>query len=232
MLEHGAYTLLLDRYYATERPIAHDDAYRVCRARSKEERAAVDSVLGEFFLLTEGLLHNKRADEEIGRASHQREVNQEIGKRGGRPKRTEPITESVSEMEPINNPSQTPDTRHQTEIEPTALVAGTAYRPPPCPAAEIVELYRKRLPSLPGVDILNDSRKRALSARWREVCSDGKFDRTQGLDWFDWFFTHVGRSRFLTGQSGRKDWRADLDFLMTASKFPRVVEGVYHKDAA
>src|SRR5574340_208016 len=32
MLEHGAYTLLLDRYYTTERPIAsRAEAYRCCR---------------------------------------------------------------------------------------------------------------------------------------------------------------------------------------------------------
>jgi len=83
--------------------------------------------------------------------------------------------------------------------------------------------------------VLNDSRKRALSARWREVCTAEKFSKADALDWFGWYFGHVAKSAFLTGRipgkSGRV-WCADFDFLMNASKFPRVIEGVYHKESA
>jgi uncharacterized protein YdaU (DUF1376 family) len=65
MLEHGAYTLLLDRYYTTESGIPEDQAHRICRARSNAERAAVDTVLHEFFVLTDGVWVNRRAEEEI-----------------------------------------------------------------------------------------------------------------------------------------------------------------------
>ena len=68
ILEHGAYTLLLDRYYATERGIPDDQAHRLVRARTPAERAAVDSVLSEFFTLCEGLWINRRADAEIAGA--------------------------------------------------------------------------------------------------------------------------------------------------------------------
>lgn len=120
MLEHGAYTLLLDRYYSTEAPIPEADACRVARARSREERAAVESVLREFFTLEDGVWRNKRADAELSRASAQRDTNREVGKRGGRPRKTESVseskTESVSESKTESvsekNPSQTPDTRH------------------------------------------------------------------------------------------------------------------------
>lgn len=64
-LEHGVYTLLLDRYYATESPIPEDQAHRICRARSKDERDAVDTVLAEFFTLLDGAWHNARCDKEI-----------------------------------------------------------------------------------------------------------------------------------------------------------------------
>lgn len=122
-----------------------------------------------------------------------------------------------------------------TKEEPTVLVAGTSYRPPPTPNAELVELYHRHLPTLPRVEVLNDSRKRAVAARWREVCADGKLDKAKGLEWFAWYFAHAGKSRFLTGQTpGRsgRTWMADFDFLMTPSKFAKVVEGSYHKDAA
>lgn len=65
MLEHGAYRLLLDRYYGTEAGIPADQAHRIARARTREEKAAVDAVLGEFFTPAGGVWINKRADEEI-----------------------------------------------------------------------------------------------------------------------------------------------------------------------
>lgn len=67
MVEHGAYTLLLDRYYATQAPIPIDQAHRLTRARTREERAAVDAVLAEFFTESpEGWRHS-RCDAEIAR---------------------------------------------------------------------------------------------------------------------------------------------------------------------
>ena len=128
MLEHGAYTLLLDRYYTTERAImSQQEAYRVCRARTAQERAAVDAVLAEFFVKEEDSFINRRAEQEIAKASHQRTVNQEIGKRGGRPKKTESVSESVSGPEPNLIPSQTPDSRLQT---PEAQAKACAARTP------------------------------------------------------------------------------------------------------
>lgn len=65
MLEHGAYTLLMDRYYSTERGIPADQVYRVALARSKDEKAAVDTVLTEFFTLNDGVFTKGRIEEEI-----------------------------------------------------------------------------------------------------------------------------------------------------------------------
>lgn len=113
-----------------------------------------------------------------------------------------------------------------------ADAATTRYRVPSCPSEDVVALYHRHLPALPAVEVMNAGRKRALSARWREVCADGKFDRAAGLDWFDWFFGRVALSDFLMGrQPGRsgRTWCADFDFLVTPSKFARVVEGRYHQ---
>lgn len=118
--------------------------------------------------------------------------------------------------------------------EPTALVDGTAYRPPPTPTAEIVELYHRHLPALPAVEVLNDARKRAVAARWREVCAADRFSKAAALDWFGWFFERVSQSDFLMGRSPGKSgrtWAANFDFLFTPTKFVRVVEGAYHQGA-
>lgn len=65
MLEHGAYTLLLDRYYTTEQGIPADQAHRICRARTRDEKAAVDTVLSDFFTLADGVWKNGRAEREL-----------------------------------------------------------------------------------------------------------------------------------------------------------------------
>lgn len=67
MLEHGAYGLLLDRYYSTEAGIPADQAYRITRAQKKDEKKSVDVVLSEFFSLVDGVWINRRADAEIAK---------------------------------------------------------------------------------------------------------------------------------------------------------------------
>lgn len=87
MLEHGAYRLLLDRYYSTEEGIPAAQAHRLARARSDEERQAVDVVLDEFFELIEGVWINRRAEEEIAAARVRIDAARANGKKGGRPKK-------------------------------------------------------------------------------------------------------------------------------------------------
>lgn len=89
MLEHGAYNLLLDRYYATESGIPADQAYRVARARTKEERDAVDVVLLEFFTLDAGVYAKKRCEEELERARAKITAARQNGRNGGRPRKTQ-----------------------------------------------------------------------------------------------------------------------------------------------
>ena len=89
-------------------------------------------------------------------------------------------------------------------------------------------MYNTLLPMLPRVTVVSDSRKRLVSARWREVVTTDKLDRQKGLEFFEWFFGHVRKSKFLTGNA--KDWKANFEFLFTASKFPKIIEGAYHGD--
>lgn len=85
LLEHGVYTLLLDRYYATECGIPEDQAHRIARARTADERAAVDVVLAEFFRIEGNLWVNGRVEEELEKARGRIASARENGKKGGRP---------------------------------------------------------------------------------------------------------------------------------------------------
>jgi uncharacterized protein YdaU (DUF1376 family) len=66
MAEHGAYLLMLHIYYVTEKPLPTGKAlYRVVRANSKAECAAVDVVVKQFWHESAGGLVNARADKVI-----------------------------------------------------------------------------------------------------------------------------------------------------------------------
>lgn len=93
LLEHGVYTLLLDRYYVTEQPIPADQAYRLARATSSAERKAVDAVLAEFFTLEAGHWYNSRAQTEIEKAKSKIEAARSNGRTGGRPKASQTGTQ-------------------------------------------------------------------------------------------------------------------------------------------
>lgn len=108
--EHGAYNLMLDTYYATERPLPADSEslFRICRAMSRQERASVMRVADQFFPLAEdGLRHNKRADREIADAQPRLAAARENGKRGGRPIKTQRVSESKPSGFENQNPAET-----------------------------------------------------------------------------------------------------------------------------
>ena len=118
MIEHGAYGLLLDRYYSTEAGIPEDQAHRIARARTKEEKQAVDIVLAEFFTLTDGVWINNRTEEEIEKAKAKIHAAQENGKKGGRPKKVISGSETETQQKPTGllpgSKTETQQKAHQT----------------------------------------------------------------------------------------------------------------------
>ena len=70
MLEHGAYRMLLDEYYSTEKPLPANamQLHRICMAFADDEQAALQSVLQQFFTLTENGYTHGRVEREIDKA--------------------------------------------------------------------------------------------------------------------------------------------------------------------
>jgi uncharacterized protein YdaU (DUF1376 family) len=69
LLEEAVYGRLIRLYYRTEKPIPADvnQACRLVRAVTKQERQAVQTVLSEFFVQGPDGWRQKRCDEEINR---------------------------------------------------------------------------------------------------------------------------------------------------------------------
>jgi hypothetical protein len=110
------------------------------------------------------------------------------------------------------------------------------YKLPNCPHAELVEAYHAALPTLPRCEVLNDTRRGFMQARWREVCTELRLDKPAGLEWFRGYFASVAKSKFLTGRVAtgrdRRAFRADLEWLTRPNNFAKVVEGRYLEAAA
>ena len=63
MAEHGAYTLMLDVHYATEKPLPRDRKalYRLLRAIEEGEETAIDRILDQFWMETDDGWVNPKA---------------------------------------------------------------------------------------------------------------------------------------------------------------------------
>ena len=131
--EHGAYMLMLQHYYATEKPLPTGKAlHRMLRAQDKEEREAIDSVASQFWTLTDAGLVNERADVEITKAASQGDTNARIArereeKRRAAREANEQSTNRATNDQP--NHSQTPDTREEKKNPPTPKGAGEGRFP-------------------------------------------------------------------------------------------------------
>lgn len=89
ILEDGVYTRLLRKYYASEKPLPLEieKVQRLIVAKSKEEKAAVEAVLLEFFVLSDDGWHQDRCDDEIAR--YQAGEPERVAKKANEEARTE-----------------------------------------------------------------------------------------------------------------------------------------------
>ena len=238
MIEHGAYTLLLDRYYTTEQPIPQDQVYRVTRAISKAERGAVDAVLREFFLLQGDAWTNRRAAAEIEKAQGKITAARENGKHGGRPKHNPEGTQQKptgfslgSVLETQTKAHQTPDTKQEQDQELCASPSGEApTRADPIPYQAIADAYNRELTRLPKVRSLGADRRTLIRQAWH---SDTSF-QSIGF-WADYFAACEGDD-FRNGRgpylNGHENWRPDFDYLMRVKVVRKLVERVATPEVA
>jgi len=146
LLEHGVYTRLLQVYYTREQSISDAEKYRLVGARAPEEREAVDAVLAEFFVASDGAWTQPRCEREIAEYQAKAERNREVGRLGGRPSAAKNPAET--QMVSTENPdvtlasSQEPVASKKQEQREAPVAADAAPSPRGC-----------RIPDgFPGID--------------------------------------------------------------------------------
>lgn len=97
--------------------------------------------------------------------------------------------------------------------------AASSDRVPPCPHQDIIQLYHRVLPELPGIVISRwpgSDGETQLRTRWRED------KRHQSLDFWEKFFQTIRTSKHWMGENERH-WKADLRWVLKRSNFDKVI---------
>jgi uncharacterized protein YdaU (DUF1376 family) len=236
MLQHGAYTLLIDACYDREQFPTLEEAIDWTWASSSAEVEAVEFVLNKFFTLEEGRYVQNRIREEINDYKVKSEVNSRIAIAREANRKTKSTKRARNVDAPAQDdhktpPNQEPLTNNHTE-EPNGSVDSKL---PTCQTQKVIDLYHEILPELPGVRVMSDGRRKAISGFWRWVLTSKRSDgapraitAADALEWIGAYFERAKDNDFLMGRSGRSDghanWTCDLDFLLSERGKRHVIE--------
>lgn len=104
MLEHGAYTLLMDSCYDREEFPTLERAYAWCWARTKAEKSAVEFVLDRFFKLKDGVYVQQRILDELESYQKNSETNKRIAIEREEKRRVKSNSSSTNRDKSVNEP--------------------------------------------------------------------------------------------------------------------------------
>jgi uncharacterized protein YdaU (DUF1376 family) len=240
MLQHGAYTLLIDSCYDRERFPTLEDAIEWTWASSTEELEAVKFVLTRFFTLEDGVYVQSRIKEEIAEYHSKSETNKRIAveREAKRKEKSTTRARTVDDSTKAGDeapPNHKPGTTNQEPEEETNVSVGKADRLPACDRQAVVDLYHEVLPELPRVRVMNDSRGRIITSRWRWILTSKKSDGTrraetpeEAMAWLRQFFEFARQNDFIMGKGYRdpkhSNWQADIEYLLSDRGLKQVVE--------
>lgn len=236
--EDLAYRRLLEMYYDTEQQIPLETQWVARRLRVGTE--ALDSVLGDFFERTETGWKNAKCDQVIREYHEMADKNRRNGAKGGRPKANKQAAEnplgsqSVANGNPLESQLK-PEPKPEPVKEETNVSVDKVDRLPVCDRQAVVDLYHEVLPELPRVRVMNDSRGRIITSRWRWVLTSKKSDGTrraetaeEALAWLRQFFEFARQNDFVMGRGYRdpkhSNWQADIEYLLSDRGLKQVVE--------
>ena len=229
VVEDCAYRRLLDFYYLHEKPIKQHDIARQINMREHEQE--VLSVLNEFFLSTDQGFVSPRANKEIEHFHSRIEQASKAGKASAERR----FNARSTDVQPTNN--QEPITINQEPYikEGKPSLSGTAF--PPCPHTELLKLWGKNLPHLTQPRTWEGSRQANMRQRWVQAAKpsayspEGYKTTEEGLKWWDSFFGYIANDTSLANgfETKGRTWRPDLEWVVNATNFQKIIDGKYAK---
>ena len=122
----------------------------------------------------------------------------------------------------------------ETEKRQISL-SGSSF--PTCPQKELLALWRKHLPHLTQPRSWEGTRQANLKQRWiqagkpSDYSPEGYKTVESGLAWWDSFFGYIANDTSLSRgyESQGRTWKPDLEWVINASNFQKIIDGKYAK---
>lgn len=178
---------LLHHYYDTERPIGKET--QTVSKRLRLYNQTVLRILAEFFFEQDDGWHNKRCDEEISWYQQKCVRNREVGKLGGRPRKTQVVSRK-KRLETVTNPNQN---QNQNHIKPSRSPNGSRLQLEVIPE-DWINFASKERPDLDAKGVFENFRD-----FW--VAKPGKDGMK--LDWFATWRVWVRNQKAIGGGNGK-----------------------------
>ena len=222
MLQHGAYTLLIDACYDREQFPTMAEAIDWTWASSAAEIEAVEFVLTKFFTLEDGRYTQTRIQEELNDYRTKAETNARIALEREAKRKEALANRERTVNEP--SPNHKPITNNQEPIEDQKPLSPDDDEKPAnkIPYQQIADLYNRVCGDvLPKCVALNDKRRTSIRSLWNMTINGVKPFRD--LEFWEGYFNDCLTNKHWTGGNDR-GWRADIDFLTTQKAALKALE--------
>ena len=237
--QHGAYLLLLMDYWKNGPPPDNDGVLAQITRLSPSAWSNARTMLEAFFQVESGQWSHHRVDDELAKANHNKEVNSRRGKAGADArygKKDSPTMLQASlgdSTSPSPSPSPVSSSSSMKEGKPSLSTAKLMA----CPQEQILKLWAKHLPHLAQPRSWEGTRRANTKQRWNQASRpsqyspDGYQTEAAGIKWWDSFFGYIARDTSLSNgfETAGRTWRPDLEWVMNATNFQKIIDGKYTK---
>jgi uncharacterized protein YdaU (DUF1376 family) len=234
--QHGAYLLLLMDYWKNGPPPDNDGVLAQITKLSPDGWSNARTMLQGYFQQQSGQWLHSRVEQELAKANHNKEVNSRRGKAGADARYGKKDAQTMLEASLTHSTSPSPSPSPLSSIQegkpslsPAKLMA--------CPQEEILKLWAKHLPHLAQPRSWEGTRRANTKQRWNQASRpsqyspDGYQTESAGIKWWDSFFSYIARDTSLANgfETAGRTWRPDLEWVMNATNFQKIIDGKYTK---
>jgi uncharacterized protein YdaU (DUF1376 family) len=219
MLQHGAFTLLIDACYDREQFPTLEEAIDWAWASSAAEIEAVEFVLRKFFVLEDGRYVQKRIQEEIDEYHKKAETNARIANEREAKRKGKPMSGARTVHEPCGSvdeapPNQEPRTKNQEPRKENPNVAppvgGTTSLLPPDIGEQVLTVFRywQQVMESPRA-VLDDKRRKFIKAALKDYESADLLSAIRGC----------AKSPFYMGKNDRKEKYNGIHLIFRSAEY-------------